>query len=618
MFLSDQTKVGDVIGEFNATDPEGGNLIFYLLEQSNNIEDNYFSLSSKGILKLENEIPYDVNQSFILEVGVMDDANLTFKESFVLTYTLEETEPSNLPFYFTSTELKVEENQPIGAKVGTFYATSGISPGEEVEFSLNSEQQLFSIDINGTLRTRLSFDFEEMDNTTIFIEVVGMTSQKQMTIREFTVEIIDQNDSHEKLDSFDFNATQLLVSEDEEIGSVVGSFFTSDEYAFLDVKYQLNDPNSLFAIENEKLVTRVELDYDKVSYYNLMIEVIATHHSEELKTRVFEVTLEDVNFSPFDISTTSDLQVIGDDPESHLIGPFLVIDGDESDEHIFQLVEGNKSNDNQFFTVDQKGNLHFVNNDLLATHENLTICLRATDPHGLFVDRVFTIKYEKSPGDAAIFLDDAFDAEFGWKRAGWFGFFFSEFYPWVHHENLGWIFIEQKDSQNTWLFRDGLGWCWTNPEFFPYLFVFDRKEWIYLERNHFPAVLYDYKYEEWFSPDRTYEIVTQVNRSVGGKIGGGGNYKRWNKVKIIAEAEAGFKFTGWTGDIEGADGVLEVEITRDLYLEANFEPDLSLNLSTNKSLQIINKYVESLDNLTEEEKKQAVTDLFLYGKTNFQ
>ena len=69
-----------------------------------------------------------------------------------------------------------------------------------------------------------------------------------------------------------------------------------------------------------------------------------------------------------------------------------------------------------------------------------------------------------------------------------------------------------------------------------------------------------------------------------------------------------------TGDIEGADGVLEVEITRDLYLEANFEPDLSLNLSTNKSLQIINKYVESLDNLTEEEKKQAVTDLFLYGK----
>ena len=76
-----------------------------------------------------------------------------------------------------------------------------------------------------------------------------MTSQKQMTIREFTVEIIDQNDSYEKLDSFDFNASQLLISEGEEIGSVVGRFFTSDEYAFLDVKYQLNDPNSLFAMK---------------------------------------------------------------------------------------------------------------------------------------------------------------------------------------------------------------------------------------------------------------------------------------------------------------------------------------------------------------------------------
>ena len=33
--------------------------------------------------------------------------------------------------------------------------------------------------------------------------------------------------------------------------------FLPDEYAFLDAKYQLNDPNSLFAIENEKLVTRL-------------------------------------------------------------------------------------------------------------------------------------------------------------------------------------------------------------------------------------------------------------------------------------------------------------------------------------------------------------------------
>ena len=29
----------------------------------------------------------------------MDDANLTFKESFALTYILEGAEPSNLPFY---------------------------------------------------------------------------------------------------------------------------------------------------------------------------------------------------------------------------------------------------------------------------------------------------------------------------------------------------------------------------------------------------------------------------------------------------------------------------------------------------------------------------------------
>ena len=43
-------------------------------------------------------------------------------------------------------------------------------------------------------------------------------------------------------------------------------------------------------------------------------------------------------------------------------------------------------------------------------------------------------------------------------------------------------------------------------------------------------------------------------------------------------------------------------------------PDVSGGISTDSSLRSFIEYVDALDELTEEEKKQAVTDLFLYGE----
>ena len=119
---------------------------------------------------------------------MVDDADQITSKTFLIPYTYIEDNSSDLPFYFTSTILEVAENRPVGTTVGAFYAVSGIGLEETVEYSFTSEDSRFLLDKNGSLKTGVIFDFEEMNKSAIAIEVVGLTSEKQMTIRQFQVD----------------------------------------------------------------------------------------------------------------------------------------------------------------------------------------------------------------------------------------------------------------------------------------------------------------------------------------------------------------------------------------------------------------------------------------------
>ena len=46
-------------------------------------------------------------------------------------------------------------------------------------------------------------------------------------------------------------------------------------------------------------------------------------------------------------------------------------------------------------------------------------------------------------------------------------------------------------------------------------------------------------------------------------------------MKILANPKVGFKFSGWTGDIQSVSHELEIEVHRDIQTEAVFLPDVS-------------------------------------------
>ena len=135
-----------------------------------------------------------------------------------------------------------------------------------------------------------------------------------------------------------------------------------------------------------------------------------------------------------------------------------------------------------------------------------SVSLQVSD--GLAVD-TFTINITIHSVESVIFLTDGIEQPslLGWKRAGWFGYFFSDFYPWVFHENLGWIYVSQNDLQDAWFHHKQLGWIWTKPEEFPALYrdsdyTDDVKgSWIYLDRTVGPTRYYDYAQEQWLVID---------------------------------------------------------------------------------------------------------------------
>ena len=148
--------------------------------------------------------------------------------------------------------------------------------------------------------------------------------------------------------------------------------------------------------------------------------------------------------------------------------------------------------------------------------------------------------------------------------------YFAESFPWVFHENLGWVYVKQDNADNAWLYRENLGWVWiTTAEWwedfysnsqlqssgnfpFPYLFRYgvdenDTKTWTYLNRTLPDTTLYDFNETEWFLLDQPFDINITVLPSDGGSVVGGRQYYRWQNISLHAIPNTQYKFTKWDG-----------------------------------------------------------------------
>jgi hypothetical protein len=529
------------------------------------------------------------------------------------------------PFEFNATVLSVSEDAPIGTVVGYIYRVSE-NEDEPAVFSMEQNQTNYPILVQstGTVVVYDSLDFEQ--NASFLISVRG-TQGEQSVIRTFTVEVLDV-DENKPIDPdippFAFDATALSIRENSVVGTSAGYAFRTSGNLDLNVSYyfegQLGNGFPFVLEENGTISLSGYLDYENKSSYLVHIR---GQEGERAVLRQFVISVEDVfemglNHAPTDIiSNPKVLRVKGNTDPNNLVGEFSAVDSDLLDQHQFRFIDKDIELDHGYFTLDPNGSLQANSTLNFGQDQNLSILIQVTDPSGASYQKEFIVFYDhQEPGEDVVLLSAGADIISGWKRAGWFGYYFSLFYPWIHHENLGWVYVIEKDYEGVWFYRNRLGWTWTSSNVFPSLYQFKTEGWTFLERNSRTTLLFDYDRVEWFELDRDFEVSGLSIPSDGGYVTGYGVYKRGEAIKLEAFPVQGYLFDRWQGDLSGENTALEVEVFSDLKVKAKFRPIVSDDATPLEAVRNAFEAVNLIGDLSPELRQKATVELLLTGESD--
>ena len=150
--VEENQPIGSFVGEFNASDPDGGEVFFFLTSGEGDDHNALFYIFGNQLIT-NSVFDYDQFSSLTVRVGVMDESNVITDANFTITILESTAEPVNLPPTDLSALniLGFSNNSVEGAVIGEFNATD--PEGGPLYFSLmeeneNNDNEYFSITEN--------------------------------------------------------------------------------------------------------------------------------------------------------------------------------------------------------------------------------------------------------------------------------------------------------------------------------------------------------------------------------------------------------------------------------------------------------------------------------------
>ena len=84
--IAENQPIGTIVGEFNATDPDGDAMTYHFVNGENN--NSLFTIDTNGTLKTATSFDYEVNAStYTITVRAKDEYNATLDQAFTVTLT---------------------------------------------------------------------------------------------------------------------------------------------------------------------------------------------------------------------------------------------------------------------------------------------------------------------------------------------------------------------------------------------------------------------------------------------------------------------------------------------------------------------------------------------------
>jgi hypothetical protein len=614
------------VSSFEVANLIGDELLYYLSDGEGGQNNSKFLLEMNGTLRTAEVFDYESYDSLFIRVNVINEYNQIKTAKFQIS-VLDELEvvPNQSPYQLSAVaDLQVKEKEISGAHVGTFTAKD--PDGDDLSFSLvqglgDGNNSLFIMDKNGSLTTGQVMDLAAQEQLSLRIAVNDGKEGREEGV--FIVEILKTSEPN-KDEFYEIVSSELRVEENSPIGTIVGEFsvISSNNLSYDGFSFDLN--SSLFEINQKgELVTMAHLDYENSSKYDLLLEVVGTNQDGAHLSNSFLIEIIDLNetsekYPPYDILLEGNYTAEQNEFVAQKIGSLIALDQDQDDLHVFSIWQDNNLSMQNIFYIDKQKELYLSAGNHFDSNQSINLLIRGIDNNDGFVEKEFRIDVivKEEPGESVVDLTEGVDIGYGWKRAGWFGQYFSDFLPWIYHTELGWCFVEQKSAFDVWFYHDRLKWVWTNSELFPFLFIQDQNKWVFLDREAWPTRIFDYESYGWYELNRKYEVSISNGPLQGGVVRGLGSYNLWDEVTIQATPNNGFEFAGWGGDLSGEKSTFQIKILDDFQVMAYFRPIIEPATSPSQTVTNIGEIVDTLEDLNVQEKQKATAELLIFGKSS--
>jgi surface protein len=443
-------------------------------------------------------------------------------------WTYDWAEYANTPPHsLILSESNFSENLPIGTIIGTL---SAFDPDANAtlfysfhDLNNSSDNNLFELETNGTLRTKSAFDYETKASSFLITAQVK-DELNAITEDHFTITLLnivedtdgdgtedhydldDDGDGFSDIDEINFGSDPLdaksminqppsglylngsNIVENSPLNTIVGKLVAvdpddGDTFSYTLVSGEGSGSNSFFTLSSDGILTTAYVfDHENAKEHSIRTRVEDQYGASLEKS--FSLTIDNL-YLPVAVThphTESANEVL-------FTGEILENGGEAP----------------ETFGIQLSSNITFENTDTLLaskiTEKFFSITKRELALARTYYYRAFAINSEGTAYGAIMrlhkpgpdwWLDLSDETINGWIIDSWMGSMHPYPNQWAYHRRLGWIFTSPDGNEGYWLWRQENGWLWTNSSTWPFLWAHESAGWLYLLPVKNKALFYDY------------------------------------------------------------------------------------------------------------------------------
>lgn len=381
----DENNSTDIaLADITGSDTDAGDeLSFNLVDGEGSTDNGSFSLKDG---KLFSSIAFNFEQksSYSVRLKASDKAGLSYEEAFTITVKDAPEAPSLINLSANS----ISENSEIGSKIGdlssidedgneshSYTLVSGIGDEDNARFKIENSALLSNATVNFELKSSFTIRIKSVDKDGLSVE-----------------QILNLNALDKAEAPITINISATSIAENSNLGTQIADFTSVDEdgndsHTYSLVNGEGDKDNALFKIENGKLLTNAEVNFEEKSIFEIRVQ--SKDKDGLTLAKSFTLNATDVAEAPTAIELSAS-SINENSDVGTKVGELTTVDQDNGDSHTYTFVKGTDGDDNSSFSID--GTSLLTNSEIdYETKNSYSVRVESTDKDGLTVVKTFTI-----------------------------------------------------------------------------------------------------------------------------------------------------------------------------------------------------------------------------------